>query len=161
MRSCFGVFEASAPKAYPRVALGRVASVSILSGPVVITFRDREGRPNMLCLIGSRGGGANPQPVVDCQQLLFTKTRTGWVTISAALWPPQQPSRGNKCNRSGTHPTGSALQTGPEEESRCEICRKDFSISFQKMYHWTWLVELHVRQSFTYLYMRWHSTGAG
>ncbi len=78
-----------------------------------------------------------------------------------SLWPPRQPSRGNKCNRSGTHPTGSALQTGPEEENCCEICRKDFSISFQKMYHWTCLVELHVRQSFTYLYMRWHSTGAG
>ncbi len=39
------------------------------------------------------------------------------VTIAASSWRPRHPSsRGNKCNRSGTHPTGSVLRTDPGEK---------------------------------------------
>ncbi len=48
--SIVAVFDASAPKAYPKVAL---ASTSTLSGSVVRTKRRGEGFPKMFCLVAS------------------------------------------------------------------------------------------------------------
>ncbi len=60
------VLEASAPKAYPRVAL---ASASTLSGSGVRTLMGGEGFAKP---------GASPQPVFDCLWRLFTMG-TQWV----------------------------------------------------------------------------------
>ncbi len=57
------VVEASAPKAYPAVAL---ASVSILSGSVVRTLRSGEGLPMMLVLVASSLGHHRSQCSIAC-----------------------------------------------------------------------------------------------
>ncbi len=57
------VVEASAPKAYPRVAL---ASASTLSGSVVRTLKGVEGLPKVFCLVVSNLGHLRSQCSIVC-----------------------------------------------------------------------------------------------
>ncbi len=57
------VVEASAPKAYPRVALARA---STLSGSVVRTFMGGEGLPEMFYLVASSLGHLRSQCSIIC-----------------------------------------------------------------------------------------------
>ncbi len=63
MHAVVVVFEASAPKIYPRVTL---ASASTLSGSVVRTLRGGEGLPNMFCLVASSLGHLRSQCSIVC-----------------------------------------------------------------------------------------------
>ncbi len=65
------VFEASAPKVYPRVTLARA---STLSGSEVRTLRGREELEKMS---SCNEPGASTQPVVDCLRFLFVKGTQG------------------------------------------------------------------------------------
>ncbi len=82
------VVEASAPKVYPS------SQCRLLAGR----------------LEGGWFGGTS-RGVRGCQfafwKHLSLSLGCPGVTIAASPWRPRQPSsRGNKCNRSGTHPTG-------------------------------------------------------
>ncbi len=65
----------------------------------------------------SRNGICDERLHKFLQQQLCTLFAAFGVTIAASPLRSRQPySRGKKCNRPGTHPTGSALRTGQGEE---------------------------------------------
>ncbi len=111
------------------------------------TLRVGQGLPNMFCLVAMSLGHLHSQCSIVCGSSLQRDTGSLWllvamqsavhefagggsisvlrlygVTTAAFPWRPRQPSsRGNKCNRSGTHPTGPACRNGKERRTSIAV----------------------------------------